>query len=74
EEHRGKCRPLYNKKHAVLLEVKDVSNFFEQVGHNSAFPAHPEEILADNFTLLMTDGKRAHSPKLIAKLKRLILR
>ncbi len=74
EVHRGKCRPLYNKKHAVLLEVKDVSNFFEQVGGNSALPAHPEEILADNFTLLMTDGKRAHSPKLIAKLKRLILR
>jgi hypothetical protein len=44
-----------------LVEVKDVRNFFEQVGRNTDYIIHPEEILADNFALAMS-GEVAATP------------
>ena len=42
---------------ADLLSPQQVSGFFEQVGRNTDYIIHPEEILAENFALLMI-GRR----------------
>lgn len=34
------------------IDLKDVKNFFEQVGLNTTYTIHPDEILADNFAIL----------------------
>ncbi len=36
-----------------LVGLRQVSGFFEQVGKNTRYVIHPEEILADNFALLV---------------------
>jgi hypothetical protein len=36
-----------------LVEVEAVEGFFEQIGRNTGYIIHPEEILADNFVLLV---------------------
>src|SRR5262249_3853996 len=48
---------------ALLLAPERISGFFEQVGRNSPNEIQPEEILADNFALLMTRAPNAPSPE-----------
>ena len=46
-----------------LVEVKEVSGFFEQIGRNSSYIIHPEEILAVNFALIVTGESEFPSPE-----------
>lgn len=52
----------------LLLSVAEVSGFFEQVGRNTAYIIHPEEILADNFSLMLS-GQSVDSPELLRRLR-----
>lgn len=52
-----------------FLTVNEVTGFFEQVGRNTEYVIHPEEILADNFTLLVLGGPEIRSPETLAKIK-----
>jgi hypothetical protein len=57
----------------VLASLEEVSGFFEQVGRNTKYVIHPEEILAENFALLIVDEHDAPSPEILQKM-RLILK
>ena len=46
-----------------LVEVKEVSGFFEKIGRNSSYIIHPEEILAVNFALIVTGETEFPSPE-----------
>ena len=46
-----------------LVEVKEVSGFFEQIGRNTSYIIHPEEILAVNFALIVTGESEFPSPE-----------
>lgn len=46
-----------------LVEVKEVSGFFEQIGRNTSYIIHPEEILAVNFALIVTGETEFPSPE-----------
>ena len=46
-------------KSARLVEVGDVGGFFEQVGRNTDYIIHPEEILAENFAALVVGETKA---------------
>ena len=56
-----------------LLSIKDVGQFFEQIGRNTGYIIHPEEILAENFALLLSGSSELETPELIQKIKRLLL-
>ena len=56
----------------MLLDVGDVTGFFEQVGKNTSYLIHPEEILADNFVLLVTRQRDLPSPKVVESLARIL--
>ena len=51
-----------------LLDVGEVTGFFEQVGKNTSYLIHPEEILADNFVFLVTNKRGLPSPKVVENL------
>jgi hypothetical protein len=53
----------------VLANYQFFEGFFEQVGHNTGYLAGPEEILADNFELLLARPERARTPELLARLR-----
>jgi len=55
---------------ADLLTPQQVSGFFEQVGRNTDYIIHPEEILAENFALLMIGRRDVPSPDLLDRLRR----
>jgi len=66
-------RPALREGEPVLLAVSAVSGFSEQVGRNTGYIIHPEEILADNFALMVT-GRSAESPEVLRKLRELFAR
>lgn len=59
-----------------FIGVDNVSGFFEQVGRNTDYIIHPEEILADNFALLILGKSDLPSPAIpeamLKALKKLI--
>lgn len=64
--------PRTSAAQPILAAPEEVSGFFEQVGRNTDYVIHPEEILADNFALLILDEHNVPSPEIIEKM-RLIL-
>ena len=54
----------------VFNQPAEVGNFFEQIGRNTQYIIHPEEVLADNFVLLMQgkqDAPNAEIPTRMAE-------
>ena len=60
----------------ILLDVdtreKIPASFFAQIGQNTGYVIHPDEILADNFVHLVLGKKKLPSPELIREMRRLL--
>ena len=54
-----------------LLKLSQVEDYLEQVGRNTRYVIHPEEILAENFALLIT-GKEVREPLRLDALRQLL--
>ena len=54
---------------ADILMPQQISGFFEQVGRNTDYIIHPEEILAENFALLMIGKRDVASPEILDKMR-----
>jgi len=50
------------------LAFGEVGGFFEQIGRNTNYTIHPEEILAENLALLLSGAPRVREPKLLEDL------
>jgi hypothetical protein len=61
--------PIYDAAHPRLVDFDAVEGFFEQVGRNTQYIIHPEEILADNFALLITGVTQPPSPDVLDRIK-----
>jgi hypothetical protein len=62
-------KPIYNGENPKLMGIQQVSGYFEQVGRNTGYIIHPEEILADNFSLLVLQERNLPSPVVVKKLE-----
>jgi hypothetical protein len=51
-----------------------VSGFFEQVGRNTDYVIHPEEILAENFALLVLNEQKVVSPAILQRIREILIR
>lgn len=74
-ERRGNgaaVMPVYEAARPKLLQFREVSRFFEQVGRNTNYIIHPEEILADNFALLVTGQRAPKSPRIAGDLEAIL--
>jgi hypothetical protein len=60
ENTGGVRRPALVNGKPTLLKPNSVPGFIEQVGRNTSYLIHPEEILADNFVLVV--NKRTNLP------------
>ncbi len=65
----GTPRLLYDSRGPRLVGLDQVSGFFEQVGRNTEYIIHPEEILADNFALLVLGERNVGSPEVLARIQ-----
>ena len=65
---------VYENSEPKLVEPRTVTGFFEQVGRNTEYIIHPEEILADNFALLILGEQNVPSPEILEKLRNVLTR
>ena len=54
------------------LGVEELQGFYEQVGRNTGYVIHPEEILADNFALLYRNTGKVRSPEIVERIARIL--
>jgi hypothetical protein len=67
----GLKKAAYENGEARLYRVREVTGFFEQIGRNTHYIVHPEEIMADNFSLLLFGGE-ARNPEIVEGLRELL--
>ena len=72
ERRDGTCRATGQR-----AELQELEGLYEQIGRNTDYLAHPEEIVADNFALLALEsltGRRAQlpSPAVAERIRRLV--
>ncbi len=53
-----------------LYKESELKGFFEQIGKNTDYTIHPEEILADNFAYLLFGVKELESPEVVQKMEK----
>lgn len=70
----GTPQMLHDAHGLRVAGLKDLSGFFEQVGENTQYVIHPEEILADNFALLVIGERNVPSPQILANMKAVLAR
>ena len=63
------AKPLSEGSQPRLVDVQQVTGFFEQVGRNTQYIIHPEEILADNFVDLVLQDRQVPSPEILKKMQ-----
>ena len=63
----------YDDDHPVIVDRSELKGFLEQVGYNTNYIIHPEEILADNFALLILNVNPVNSPEVLEKMKQILL-
>jgi hypothetical protein len=61
----GQRRPVLAAGEPVLLDPAAVPGYHEQIGRNTKYIIHPEEVLADNFVYLIDDKQNLPSPQVV---------
>ena len=69
DRHDGNCRARDER-----LTTDSLEGLYEQVGRNTRYLIHPEEILADNFALLFRAPAKIASPEVPARIERILRR
>ena len=72
KEEENLTVPITNKKEPVLFTLEQVTNFFDLVGNNTGYIIHPEEILAENFVLLINEVQEIKNIEIIEKMKKIL--
>ncbi len=60
----------YENGKPVIYTFKKVTGFFEQVGRNTQYIIHPEEILADNFSFALLNKSGLPNSELVNEIKK----
>lgn len=67
-------QPLLVGGHPQLLLTREAGGFLDQVGRNTDYLIHPDEILAENFVRLLSGRTNVASPKVIEGLRSILLK
>lgn len=65
-------RVTYGDRGPRLVGLREVTGLFQQVGFNTDYIIHPEEILADNFALLVLGSRSAPSPNVLSRMREVL--
>lgn len=69
-----KLKTVFDGSSPKVVGMERVSGFMEQVGRNTNYIIHPEEILADNFALLVLGEHNVPSPEILQRMKQILMR
>jgi hypothetical protein len=72
EQQSGQWRPVLKDGKSVVIDPKTAPGFFEQVGKNTNYIIHPDEILADNFVHLVMENKELVTPRIVDEMAKVL--
>ena len=64
--------PALKGGEAQLLDSNKVPDFLRQIGQNTGYVIHPEEVLADNFVMLVIGKKKPTTPRILEDMKKIL--
>lgn len=65
-------RPVLNDGQPVLLVPQEIPSFQSQIGGNTNYIIHPDEILADNFVHLVFGTRGLATPRIVDEMRRIL--
>ena len=71
-DESGAATPVTENGQPLLAQPAEVGNLFEQIGRNTQYIIHPEEVLADNFAMLILNEPNPPSPEILLKLEKVL--
>jgi hypothetical protein len=71
--HNDTWQPQLLENQPCLLEPREAHGFFEQVGQNTDYIIHPDEILAVNFVHLINGKTNLPTPRIVEEMKKAFL-
>jgi hypothetical protein len=69
EKREGKWQPVLRGEQPVVIDPKSVPAFYDNIGRNTNYIIHPDEILADNFVHLVMGTKMLQTPRIIEEMR-----
>ena len=72
EERDGRWQAKMMGDQPVVLDPLKVGSFFEQIGRNTNYIMHPDEILADNFVYLAQKRQNLATPRVTEQMARVL--
>lgn len=74
EQREGRLQVAMKGEQPVVLDPRKVDSFFEQVGRNTDYIMHPDEILADNFVHLVLKRQNLRTPRVVDEMAKVLSR
>jgi hypothetical protein len=71
ERREGRCAV---PEDGEAVSLQNLDGFYEQVGRNTSYVMHPEEILADNFAVLFRAPPKVPSPDVLERVRSMLQR
>jgi hypothetical protein len=68
----GTLVPRMRNGAPVLLRLRDTTGYFDQIGRNTSYVIHAEEVLAENFAFMVT-GETVSEPQRVEALRELLI-
>lgn len=56
----------------VLIEPRGLKSYADQIGKNTGYVIHPDEILADNFALMIIQADKLPTPEIVEKMRKVL--
>jgi len=72
ERRGGRWEPVLTRGEPTVIDPRKEKSFLEQVGENTNYIIHPDEILADNFVRMVMEDKDVQTPRIIDEMRRLL--
>lgn len=69
EEQGERMTPILKDGKPVLLDGRHTPSYYDQIGRNTSYIIHPEEILADNFALLLEGQDAVPTPRVLREME-----
>ena len=70
EEVDGKILAKTIDGQPIMLDPGKTASYFENIGRNTGYIIHPDEVLADNFKLMVLDAPNLKTPRIIDELRK----
>ncbi len=72
EQKEGRWQVVETDGHPVLHDPRSLPDFAKQIGSNTGYIIHPDEILAENFAMLVTGRKDVPTPRILQEMDKLL--